>query len=155
MNFIKWMPRPWSLVSTRRELDRLASHMEKMYDSVANEIDAWRRGTAGVYPLINLSEDADNLYLTAELPGLPSESLDLSLQGDNLTLRGERKIPETEQNISYHRREREGGFFRRVITLPVKVDIDRIAATFQDGILVVTMPKAVEAKVRQISVASV
>ncbi|MBF0531342.1 MAG: Hsp20/alpha crystallin family protein [Deltaproteobacteria bacterium] len=154
MNFIKWMPRSLSMASTRQELERLAGHVEKMYETVLKEVDTWRRSSAGVYPPVNLYEDDNALYLTAELAGVSASDLELTAQGDSLTLRGERKIPETESSINYHRREREGGFFRRVIALPVKIDHDQIKAVVKDGVLVVTMPKAGEAKARQITVAS-
>jgi HSP20 family protein len=80
--------------------------------------------------------------------------VDLSVEGDSLTLRGERKIPEAGEKVSYHRREREAGVFRRVITLPVKVEADKVRAAMKNGILSVTLPKAAEAKPKQIVVGS-
>ena len=154
MTGMRWTPRPLGSRVPWRELERMRGHMENFFDSVSEGVDSLRRIGAGVYPLINVYEDAENLYLMAELAGVPSEEIDLSIHGDSLTLRGERKIQEADKKVNYHRREREAGFFRRVITLPVKVEAEKATAQARDGVLKVTLPKAVEAKTRQINIES-
>ena len=72
----------------------------------------------GVYPLVNLSEDRDHIYVRAELPGVKAEDLEITIQDHSLILRGERKIAAEEKQVNYQRRERESGFFRRVLALP-------------------------------------
>lgn len=151
MAILRWTPRQLAMRAPWRELDRMRRHMEGMYDALSQGVDTVRRG-AGVYPLLNLSEDTENLYLTAELPGIAPADLELSVHGESLTLRGERKIPDADQSVNYHRREREAGIFRRVVALPVRVDQDAVKASFKDGVLKVTLPKAAEAKARQINI---
>ena len=151
MAILRWTPRQLAMRAPWRELDRMRRHMEGMYDALSQGVDTVRRG-AGVYPLLNLSEDTDNLYLTAELPGIAPADLELSVHGESLTLRGERKIPDADKSVNYHRREREAGIFRRVVALPVRVNQDAVKASFKDGVLKVTLPKAAEAKARQISI---
>ena len=105
-----------------------------------------------VYPAINLTEGGDNLYVRAELPGVNPESLDISVIEGKLIIRGERKIEEEDQKTSYHRREREAGFFRRTIALLVRVDSGKISASMKNGVLTITLPKSEEAIPRKITV---
>ena len=151
MAILRWTPRQLAMRAPWRELDRMRRHMEGMYDALSQGVETVRRG-AGVYPLLNLSEDTDNLYLMAELPGVEPADLELSVHGESITLRGERKIPDADTSVNYHRREREAGIFRRVVSLPVRVNQDAAKANFKDGVLKVTLPKAAEAKARQISI---
>ena len=107
--------------------------------------------SSGVYPPVNISEDEGALYVRAELPGVPAKDIDVSVEGDNLILRGERRI-ESSQEVNYHRRERTAGTFRRIMSLPLRVDPKKVSATVQNGVLTIVLPKAEEAKPRQISV---
>lgn len=154
MTIIRWTPRQFALRNPWRELDRLRRHFEGLYETMSDGVEAFRRGGPGVYPALNLYEDNDNLYLKAELAGVAPEDIELSVHGDSLTLRGERKIPDTEEEVNYHRREREAGIFRRVVTLPIKVDTEKVQAKAVNGILEVTLPKISEAKARQVSIQS-
>ena len=154
MTILRWTPRPIAWGTPWREIERLRNQMESLYESVVDGVDTWRRGGMGVFPALNLYEDDEKLYLTAELAGVAPEDIEMSVEGDNLTIRGERKITEAGENVNYHRREREAGFFRRVVTLPVRVDAEKIQASVKEGVLKVTFPKAVEAKSRQIKVTS-
>ncbi len=134
------------------ELERMRNHMESIYSSLAQGVGQFRKNYTGVFPLVNLSEDDENLFLSAELPGAVPELLDVSVKGDTLTLRGEVRNVEAAQEVNYHRREREGGKFRRSLDLPVKVEVDKISASFKNGLLNVVLPKAAEAKAHQISI---
>ena len=154
MTILRWTPGPYGFRSPWRELERFRNQMSGLLDSLSGTVETPRRPGVGVFPLLNLEEDADNLYLTAELPGLSGKDVDLSVEGDNLTLRGERKISEAGEKVSYDRREREAGVFRRVIALPVKIDADKVGAEMKNGVLEVTLPKAAEAKPKQINVRS-
>ena len=122
-----------------RLFDRLATH-----PSPPSE--------AGVFPLINLTEDKDNYYVRAEIPGLIAEDLEITATGNNLSLSGERKIPSAGDNVKYHRREREAGKFNRVIGMPGEIDADKVDAKLVDGILAVRVPKAEAAKPKQITI---
>lgn len=126
----------------RRTLDFLANG-----PSLASEAAR----TAGVFPLTNVTEDADNFYVYAELPGMDPADINISITGKTLSLSGERKI-DPEEGASYHRKERKGGQFNRTITLKTNVDAAKVEANFVHGVLTVVLPKAEEAKPRQIAV---
>ncbi len=132
-----------------RELERLQRRMDRLFqESFGVEGRPW----SGVYPLVNISEDRDNYYVRAELPGVQAADLEITLQDNNLILRGERKIPPEEKEANYHRRERESGFFRRVIALPAMMHGDKVEATSKDGILTIKIAKPPEVKPRKIEV---
>lgn len=152
MTVMRWTPRQFTVRGPWREIDRLRSHAEEMYQNLVDNLESITKSGAGVYPLLNLFEDSDNLYLTAELPGVNPADLEVSVHGDSLTLRGERKKSEEDETANFHRREREAGFFRRVVSLPVKVDNENVSAAIKNGVLKVTLPKAPEVKIKTISV---
>ena len=110
------------------------------------------RAAAGVFPAINISEDPKAYFISAELPGVKSEDLDLNVTANQLTLAGERRIVQEEENVRYHRREREAGRFSRAIALPDDVDTDGVKAKLTDGVLTITIPKAEAVKPKKISV---
>jgi HSP20 family protein len=111
-----------------------------------------RVAPAGWVPAFDLYEDKDKLTVRAELPGLKKDQIQLTLQDDVLTVAGERK-PETDTQASDHvRRERVFGAFERTVTLPFPVNQSGISATCEDGVLTITLPKAEEAKPRQIAI---
>jgi len=99
-----------------------------------------------------VTEDKDNYYVRAELPGLKAEDLDISVTGDTLSISGERKLPAEDEKAKYHRREREAGRFSRILSLPARTDTKKVEAVCTDGVLTVTLPKAEAAKPKQISV---
>ena len=137
----------WS--NATRELDSARREMERLFDSL-NETAGPRQ--AGVFPAINVSEDAESVYVRAELPGLEAANLDITMENDTLTISGERKKPVDEEGVSYHRREREWGSFRRSFSLTTRIDADKVHARHEDGILTVILPKSAEAKPRQIAI---
>lgn len=112
----------------------------------------WREPTAGVFPLMNVTEGKDNYYVRAELPGLKADELDISVTGETLSISGERKLPVEDEKAQYHRRERGAGKFSRIVSLPTQVDTGKAEAHCADGILTVVLPKAEEAKPKQIAV---
>jgi HSP20 family protein len=97
-------------------------------------------------------EDADNLYVRAELPGMKKEEVELSLHDGSLSLSGERKSEEKFKDAEVYRAERFFGRFQRTVTLPTPVAADKVKAQYKDGILTVTLPKAEEAKPKHIDV---
>lgn len=134
---------PWD------ELQRMRQQLDQMFDDAPAQ-----RASAGVYPLINLTEDKDKYYVRAELPGVKGDALDIQVTGKNLAISGERKIAAVEEGARYHRREREAGTFSRMIGLPGEVDTDKVEARLENGILTIMVPKAEIAKPKQISVSS-
>jgi HSP20 family protein len=133
-----------------QELDRLQRQMDSLFQNVASRERYPHR--VGVYPLVNISEDQDHIYVRGELPGVNPEDLDITIKEQHLVIRGERKIPMEEKNANYHRRERESGFFRRVLRLPAQVDPNKVEASCKDGVLTITLAKPEEVKPRQITV---
>ena len=103
------------------------------------------------FPMMNISSDEQNLYLEALSPGLDVETLKIDALRDKISLSGEKKKPEIEDN-RFHRKERGAGKFSRTIELPIAIDPDKVTAEYTDGMLIVTMPKAEEVKPKQISV---
>jgi len=108
-----------------------------------------RRGVD--YPPVQMIEKDDVLTVIAELPGLNKEEVELTVLGNTLTIAGEKKLP-TEENVTFIRHERPHGKFRRLIDLPYSVDQEKIGASYKDGVLTITLPKAEEAKPKQIKV---
>ena len=135
--------RPWE------ELHRMRQQLDRMFDESPQQ-----RVSAGVFPLINLTEDKDKYYIRAELPGVKGDELDIQVTGNNLAISGERKIVAEEGDARYHRREREAGTFSRMIGLPGEVDTNKVEANLENGILTIVVSKAEIAKPKQISVSS-
>lgn len=132
------------------ELSRMRRQMDRIVDAF---LAPRAQGVqAGVFPAINLTEDDNHYYLRAELPGVRTEDLDIQATGRNLTIVGERKLATEEASARYHRREREGGLFSRVLAMPKEIDADRVEARMQNGILTLKVPKAESAKPRRIAI---
>jgi HSP20 family protein len=106
---------------------------------------------SGWTPALDLYQNNDNIVAIVELPGMRKEDIEISLHDGTLTIAGERK-EETREGDNAARTERPTGKFRRSITLPTRVDANKVNATYKDGILTVTLPKAEEAKPKQIQV---
>ena len=103
-------------------------------------------------PAVDILEKDGNLILRAELPGMTEKQIDLKLEGNTLTLKGDRKFVKEVKEENYHRVERSYGAFQRAFTLPGTVQHDRVKAKFKDGILEITLPKVEQAKPKQIKV---
>lgn len=103
------------------------------------------------FPAVNVWEDEEKLYAEAEVPGLRMEDLEILVQGNELTLKGERKFREQE-GVAFHRRERGTGSFCGVVALPVAVDVEKVEAVLENGVLTVRLPKATSARPRKIEV---
>ena len=102
-------------------------------------------------PALDIYQSNDNVVATIELPGMKKEDIEISLHDGMLTISGERKS-ETQDRDKAERSERFIGKFRRSITLPTRIDASKVSAGYKDGILTVTLPKAEEAKPKQIQV---
>jgi HSP20 family protein len=105
-----------------------------------------------VYPPLNLYDAGDHYILSAQLPGIAPGDIDLTITGETLTMRGERKRAEGVRDDNYRRQERPMGRWSRTVTLPVRVDNGQVSASFANGILTVNLPKAESAKPRHIAV---
>jgi HSP20 family protein len=110
-------------------------------------------GEAGLLaPAIDVSEDATRITVTAELPGLEKKDIELSVKDGVLSLRGEKRMEEETRNGKFHRIERRYGSFFRALALPESVEAERIDARFQNGVLVVTLPKRAESRPKSIAI---
>lgn len=140
----------WTYRNPWQELDTLSNRLQTVFGS-----DYPNSANGGSWaPSVNVEETSEALYLTAELPGMSTEDIELEVENNILTLRGEKAETRREEEGKYHLWERRGGTFQRSFTLPRAVQADEIEAEFRDGILNVTMPKAPEAKSRRISIAA-
>lgn len=126
-----------------REVDRLLQGVNLTFQGV-------RLGRQ--YPLLNLYELENEFLLTAEIPGTDSDSLDLTVAGGVLTIKGERPAPTNIPEDRFRRRERFRGGWQRSISLPERVEEERLTANYTHGVLTVHLPKAEELKPRQIPV---
>ena len=103
-------------------------------------------------PAVDILEKEGNLILRAEIPGVDEKDIDLKLEGNVLTLKGEKKLQNEEQRNDFHRVESFYGSFTRSFTLPETVDRDHIKAEFKNGVLIITVPQKPEVKPREIPV---
>jgi len=133
------------------ELTRMQEEMNRFFDDFFGE---QRRGMAeGAWlPSVDVSETDSELVVRAELPGMSHEDIEINVQDNILTLKGEKKQEKKEEKENFHRLERSYGSFSRSFSLPTGVKPDDIKATFKDGVLQVTMPKAEEAKAKKIAI---
>lgn len=109
-------------------------------------------GAAAFQPRIDVVESDDELRVTAELPGVRAEDFSVEFEGDVLSLRGEKLHEADKEQGSWYRAERSYGRFERRFRIPVEVDSERAKANFENGLLVITLPKAAAAKVREIPI---
>lgn len=143
--------------SNRSPISSLLSEMRR--DLAANrppaagQYNAAYQGTRGVYPSVNLTEDNQGYVLTAEIPGVSPDAVDVTVEGSTVTISGQRKIEYAAgDGTSVHRRERQSGTFRRAFELPAEINVDAAKATHRNGVLTLSLPKSDAVKPRQIAV---
>jgi HSP20 family protein len=142
MSHFPWGQRWDPLRDLQREMHRLLDNFESLPNYRVTR----------PYPPLNLYEAEDRYFVTAELPGSTPESIELSLTGETLTLRGERKPHEGVAEDQFRRQERPTGRWSRTVTLPQRIDADAVTANCNNGILTIDLPKAEEARPRQINI---
>src|SRR5437867_5972729 len=130
--------------------DRMNRLFHESYRSQTSE-DDWALGGTWA-PAVDIYEQENNIVLKAELPGVDPKDVEIGLENNTLTLRGERKFDNEVKKENYHRVERAYGTFTRSFTLPTVVDQGNIKAEFKDGVLRVTLPKREEAQPKQIQI---
>ena len=149
MAIIRWYDHP-EFARPGDTVERLQKEMNRLFSDFMGRGFPAVRGA--VFPPVNLSEDGESLYLRTELPGMKPEDIEISVEGETLTLRGERKLAEAGESVNYHRRERESGRFRRIIALPTRVNADEVSAVFRNGVLKIALPKAPDLRPKQVIV---
>jgi len=138
--------------SSFEELDRISRVMNRLSGGLGRV--PYREPRAGVFPLMNITENNDSFVVRAELPGMKADEIDISVTHDTFSVSGERKIRAESEDAKYHRREREAGKFNRIVSLPSKINTEKVEASSVDGILKVILPKAEEVKPKQITIKS-
>jgi len=144
------MYRRYRIPSVLREMERLQREMNRVYDSF---YPSQLRPAPG-YPALNIWTNENGLSITAEVPGIKPEDIDISVVGETLTLSGERYPDGLPEDAQYHRQERGYGKFSRTIQLPFPVDVNKVEATFKNGVLQVSLPRAEADKPKKIVVKS-
>jgi HSP20 family protein len=129
------------------------SEMRRLQDEVNRLFSSYQFTPSAAFPPVNAYANEDGVALTAQLPGVSQDDLDISVFRDTLTLRSRRQ-PEATDRQAYHRRERGQGEFVRNISLPFSVDPDRVEATMQDGVLRISLHRPEDHKPKRIKVSA-
>jgi HSP20 family protein len=144
------MYRRYRIPTVWHEMDNLQSEMNRLFETHYPN----RLRPAPAYPALNVWTSEEGLNVTAEVPGVSPEDIDISVVGETMTLSGTHHPDELEENVRYHRQERGYGDFTRSLQLPFPVDVNKVEATFRNGVLMIAMPRAEEDKPRKIVVKS-
>lgn len=131
-----------------RELSQLQQEFNRVVSGLGNPFT----NVQPEYPAINVHTNENSVLLTAEVPGLDAEKLDINVTRDTITLKGERPVAELGAEETYHRRERGAGAFSRTVTLPCEVDPSATEATYERGVLKVRLARPEELKPHRVSV---
>ncbi|TVQ53059.1 MAG: Hsp20/alpha crystallin family protein [Phycisphaerales bacterium] len=122
---------------------------DSMFEDMANASSSIFSATT--FPPLNVWQDEQAVYVEAELPGFSRDQIELDVHEHRLTIRGER-TPQDSENVDYIRRERPMGKFTRTLDLPVEFEAERVEASLENGVLLVTLPKSAKATPRRIEV---
>ena len=143
MRIMRWDP--------FRDMSTLQNRVNDLFgDSLAHAEDTFGNWT----PPVEIFEQDETLVLRAEMPGMNEKDIELQVENSILTIRGEKKREKELDNGNVHRAERYYGAFVRTFALPKAVDTEKIRASYKDGVLEVTLPKAETAKAKKIAIAS-
>ena len=140
----KRFPRP----SIWQEMDQLQREMNRLFDATSRR----QVFNSPSYPAINLWANENGQMISAEMPGVRPEDLNIDVTGDALSISGERKPDEIVKEARYHRRERGYGSFSRTIQLPFMVDTNKVEASFKNGVLLLNLPRAEADKPKKITI---
>lgn len=145
MDLVHWRPRR-GLPAVQDELDRAFDRLLRNWMSPVSmsEFD-WN-------PSVDIAETDDAIIVTAEIPGVSMDDIDVSVDENQLVITGEKKQEEEQKEKNFYRMERSYGSFRRIFTLPRSADIDKVKATHKDGVLTITVPKVEVAKGKKVDV---
>lgn len=151
MTLMRWTP--------ARDLPALPSEVMGIQREINRMFDSFFRGpeddglqTTSWNPLVDVTENDHAYLLNVELPGVSRNDVKIIVQDNQLTIRGEKKQEKESKNSNYHRVERSYGSFQRTFTLPTTVKAEKIEANYNDGVLTITVPKAEEARAKEIEV---
>ena len=145
-DLVTWPRNPWSIFD---ELESLQTDMNRAFSDLGYN-RSWQRGAT--YPLMNVWSSAEGIVVDAELPGVDPKDVDISVLGDELTLRGKVNAQEACKGETYHRRERPAGEFARTLQLPFRADAGAVKAYYKNGVLRLTVPRREEEKPKRIAI---
>ena len=135
-----------------REFSTLQDRINRLFrESYAGDRDE-SLSTSSFAPAVDVYEDEHKVALKIEVPGIDEKDIDVQVENNTLTVHGERKIEKEEKEENYRRVERQYGSFTRTFTLPQTVDTENVSATYDKGVLKISLPKKAEAKPKQIKV---
>jgi HSP20 family protein len=143
MDLIRWSP--------RRDIVSLRNAMNRMWEDFFGRTERESSGAAWS-PDIDIVETRDHYVVAVEAPGMAKEGIKITFRDNVLVIKGEKKQEEVPEGVNFHRCERCWGAFQRTFTIPSPVQVDKVSAVYKDGVLKVTVPKAEEAKAKQIPV---
>lgn len=139
----------------RREHRPAATFRSAMDDLFSRFFEDWDMPPATQWtPALDLTDREDRIVVTAEVPGMDPEDIDIQIDGRNLVISGEKRQEHEENEGEWRRTERRYGSFRRVVPLPSEVDVDSVEATGRNGVLTITLPKSESERPRRIEVKS-
>lgn len=144
---VTWPRNAWSIFD---DLESMQADMNRLFADRGYERPL--RRSRPTYPLLNVWSSADGLIIDAEIPGVNPKDVDVSVLGDELTLRGKVSAQELRNGEVYHRRERPAGEFVRVLQLPFRADASGVKAHYKNGMLRLTVPRSEEEKPKKVAV---
>ena len=145
MKIVRWEPFQ-NVMAGQRDLDQVFKDaFRPFYGDGELSTRTWA-------PPVDIFENADNIVLKAELPGVDPKDVEIRVEDNTLYLKGERKFEQEVKEENYHRVERSYGSFARSFSLPNSIDADKVVADYKDGLLTLTMPKREEAKPKTIKI---
>jgi HSP20 family protein len=146
MTLIRWSP--------MRGMLGIQDEMNRLFNAFLSTVpEKAEKGALMWNPLVDIAETEEEIVVTAEFPGMAKSNIEITMQDNVLTLKGEKKQTSTEvKEKNYHRLERSFGSFERSFSLPVTIRQDKIKAAFKDGILTIHLPKSDEAKRQEVPI---
>ena len=146
MNFVRWNP--------FSEMSLLQNQMNRLFDTALQGWPGDSNGTTQWIPAADIYESENELVVNLDLPGVDPKMVDIRVENNILSIRGERQFEDKQNRDNFHRVERPYGPFGRSFTLSTAVDADKIRASYKSGVLSITLPKAEAAKPRRIQIAA-
>ena len=146
MDLVRWKP--------SQELTSLRKEMDSLWNRFLGETPTFPefKAFAEWQPMVDVSETKDKILVTAELPGLESKDIEVSMSDDFLTIKGEKKTEKEEKDEHYHCVERYHGSFQRTLRLSAEIKPDKVEAEFDKGVLKITLPKSKVTKKKEIEI---
>jgi HSP20 family protein len=155
MALVRWQPKgSLSRWTPFHELEEMRNEMSRMFGWPADGADSEGFLDSLWSPAVDIVQEGDHFVVKADLPGMKKDDIEITLNGDTLTISGEKKREDETKSDGCYRRERYYGKFSRSLVLPSSIDTSRIEATYKDGVLSLTVPKSEEARPKQIKIQS-